>query len=162
MTEAPAVPTSIPSSAPSAEPSVAAVKLDSNKKFGMLLVTTDGNTLYTFSKDTPDVSNCTDSACVAFWPPYTIHGTPAAIKGLPGKLGTITLADGTSQLTYNDMPLYTFAIDKNPGDVNGDSLNDFGGIWHVVVTAPAQSAAKHKPRKITGGGYRPKPRPMYP
>jgi predicted lipoprotein with Yx(FWY)xxD motif len=161
--------TAAPSGAPVTAPdpaattpsnSVQAVKLDSNKMFGLLLVTTDGRTFYTFGKDTPRVSNCTASQCVAFWPPYVVSGMPAAIKGLPGTLSTITRADGTAQLAYNDMPLYTFTIDKKPGAVNGDGLNDFGGIWHVVVIAAPQSKVSKKPPKTSGGGYRPVP--MYP
>ncbi len=134
--------------------------MDSNKQFGLLLVTPDGRTLYTFGKDTPGVSSCTDGQCVAFWPPYVLSGAPAAINGLPGTLSTITRADGTAQLAYNDMPLYTFAIDKNPGDVNGDGLDEFGGIWHVVVIAAPQGEVSKKPPKTSGGGYRPVP--MYP
>jgi predicted lipoprotein with Yx(FWY)xxD motif len=37
--------------------------------------------------------------------------------------------DGTEQATYGGWPLYTFAKDTKPGDVNGQ---DSGGIWYVI------------------------------
>jgi len=32
-------------------------------------------------------------------------------------------------VTYNDLPLYYFYLDKAPGDVNGQGV---GGIWWLV------------------------------
>jgi predicted lipoprotein with Yx(FWY)xxD motif len=58
---------------------------------------------------------------------------PSAVPGLRGKLGTVTRPDGTTQLTYNDKPLYTFVQDTQPGDANGDGFTDLGGTWHVVA-----------------------------
>ena len=37
--------------------------------------------------------------------------------------------DGTYQVTYNDLPLYHYAADTAPGDVNGDGLF---GLWHLA------------------------------
>ena len=37
--------------------------------------------------------------------------------------------DGSSQLTYNDQPLYYFAEDEGPGDVNGQAAGD---AWYLV------------------------------
>jgi len=48
-------------------------------------------------------------------------------------LGEITRADGTKQVTYNDMPLYYFAGDKAPGDTTGQGV---GGAWLVAPTTP--------------------------
>ncbi len=45
---------------------------------------------------------------------------------MPGQLvGTIDAPSGT-QLTVNQLPLYTFAADAAPGDVNGQGV---GGVW---------------------------------
>jgi predicted lipoprotein with Yx(FWY)xxD motif len=112
-----------------------------NSQFGQILATADGMTLYTFAIDTPEVSNCTDSGCVAIWPPYTVDAQPTAGSSVQGKLSTITRSDGSKQVTYNGSPLYSFAFDKNPGEAKGDGLSDFGGIWHVVSVDSASGNA---------------------
>ncbi len=90
----------------------------------------NGMTLYTKSTDTTTTSSCT-GACEAAWPPYTVASAndinlPA---GLTGKVGTITRADGSLQVTYNGSPLYYYASDTKPGDVSGEGL---GGTWRVA------------------------------
>jgi predicted lipoprotein with Yx(FWY)xxD motif len=46
-----------------------------------------------------------------------------------GTLGTITRADdGTTQVTYNGLPLYFFIGDTAPGDSNGVYTN-----WEAVA-----------------------------
>ncbi len=109
------------------------VQLANNPKFGQILVASNGFTLYTFDFDLPELSRCTDSSCIKYWPPYLSSGQPKAAAGITGTLGLISRADGTLQVTYNDMPLYTFAVDKNPGDAAGDGINQFGGVWHAIV-----------------------------
>jgi predicted lipoprotein with Yx(FWY)xxD motif len=132
-----------PSQNPAAVPpeaagnSVQSVQVAENSQFGKILAAANGMTLYTFAIDTPGVSNCTDSGCVANWPPYTVDAQPTAGSSVPGKLSTITRSDGSRQVTYNGSPLYSFAFDKNPGEATGDGLNDFGGIWHVVSVGSA-------------------------
>ncbi|HWR67159.1 MAG TPA: hypothetical protein VN364_13660 [Bellilinea sp.] len=105
------------------------IKVSSNATLGKFLVDEDGMTLYLFTKDTPGVSNCTGN-CLTAWPPLLTVGSPRADDGVVGKLGTITLADGTLQVTYNDMPLYYYISDVNPGDTVGQNV---GGVWFVVA-----------------------------
>lgn len=99
---------------------------------GTYLVATNGMTLYSYSPDTPGVSNC-NGGCAIAWPPYTVSNadisTLAAGLGIDGKLATFTRADGKIQLTYKGVPLYTYVKDKNPGDTTGQGV---GGIWFVV------------------------------
>ncbi len=91
---------------------------------GTLLVAgSNGMTVYTFNKDVVNsgTSACT-GACITKWPALTVPAgsTPAGGSGVTGKLGTITRPeDGSSQVTYNGLPLYFFAGDKAPGDSNG-------------------------------------------
>jgi predicted lipoprotein with Yx(FWY)xxD motif len=122
-----------------------------NASFGEILVTTDGRTLYTFAIDTSDESKCTDLACTRYWPPYTASADPTAGSGISGNLGTLARPDGTKQITFDGKPLYTFAVDKNPGDVKGDGLNDFGGIWNVVSLTG--STTKNSSNNSAKGGY---------
>lgn len=105
------------------------IKVSSSATLGKYLVDEDGMTLYLFTKDTPGVSNCTGN-CLTAWPPLLTVGTPRADDGVVGKLGTITLADGTLQVTYNDIPLYYYISDVNPGDTVGQNV---GGVWFVVA-----------------------------
>jgi predicted lipoprotein with Yx(FWY)xxD motif len=91
---------------------------------GMILVaSSNGMTLYNFTKDTKDSgkSVCMD-ACLTTWPALTVTAgaTPVTGAGVTGKLGTITRTDnGAIQVTYNGLPLYFFKNDKAPGDLNG-------------------------------------------
>jgi hypothetical protein len=50
-------------------------------------------------------------------------------------LGTTTRDDGSTQVTYNGHPLYTYAGDTSSGTASGQGINAFGGLWYVVNTA---------------------------
>jgi predicted lipoprotein with Yx(FWY)xxD motif len=118
------------------EPAVAAgattVTLGKNDQLGSFLVDDKGMTLYLFTKDTPNTSNCYDK-CATAWPPLLTTGAPAGGEGVDAsKLGTTNRTDGTVQVTYNGWPLYYYAKDKTAGDVVGQ---DVGGVWYVVSAA---------------------------
>ena len=49
---------------------------------------------------------------------------------MTGEVGTITGTDGKLQVTIDGRPIYTFAQDKAPGDVNGQGLNS---VWYVIA-----------------------------
>jgi predicted lipoprotein with Yx(FWY)xxD motif len=106
------------------------LKVSSNATLGSYLVASNGMTLYMFTKDTANVSNCT-GACATAWPPYspTANEPLVASDSVTGQLSTITRADGTKQLTYKSVPLYFFAKDANPGDTLGQNVL---GVWFVV------------------------------
>jgi predicted lipoprotein with Yx(FWY)xxD motif len=134
------LPTAAPTTAPTTAPAAAAatVMVKNDPKLGDYLVDGKGMTLYMFTKDTPGVSNCS-GGCLTAWPPLGLPapGDLVAGPGVTGKLGFITRADGTKQVTYNDMPLYYWASDVKPGDVNGQGV---GGVWYVVPpTKPAST-----------------------
>lgn len=118
-------------SATSAAMNGSTLALSKNDKLGAFLVAANGLTLYTFAKDTAGVSNCNDK-CASAWPALTVDAsaTPVAGTGVTGKLGTITRADGKTQVTYNGKPLYFFAKDKVAGDTNGQAV---GNVWYVVA-----------------------------
>jgi predicted lipoprotein with Yx(FWY)xxD motif len=99
---------------------------------GTFLTDGSGTTLYLFTVDGPGVSNC-DGACLEAWPPLLTDGDPVAGGAVDAALlGTIERGDGTRQVTYAGRPLYFFAADAAPGDVNGQGVND---VWFVVSPA---------------------------
>ena len=99
-----------------------------------VLTTVKGFTLYWFAPDTSTRSNC-NGTCAGYWPPVTVTGTPSAGPGVTGRLGTIKRSDGTTQVTYNGHPLYTYVGDTAPGQAFGNNLNLNGGLWHEVTVS---------------------------
>jgi predicted lipoprotein with Yx(FWY)xxD motif len=67
-------------------------------------------------------------------------GQPTAGAGVTGKLGTLTRADGTMQVTSDGLPLYYWQGDAKPGDTTGDGVNGFS-VAKVGGTAPVPSAS---------------------
>ncbi|MEP7287329.1 MAG: hypothetical protein ABI947_16355 [Chloroflexota bacterium] len=108
-------------------------------KLGSVLVGPTGMTLYTFTKDTTDVSNCNDKCAVA-WPALTVKSADEFVPGinLPGKFNTITRKDSTLQVTYNGMPLYYYQDDKAIGDATGENV---GKVWFTVVPETITTAS---------------------
>ena len=101
-------------------------------KLGAILVNAKGHTLYLFTKDKSAKSSCSGT-CATYWPPATTRTKPTAGAGIKAALlGTTKRSDGSKQLTYNHHPLYGFALDKQPGQVNGQAQNAFGGHWWAV------------------------------
>jgi predicted lipoprotein with Yx(FWY)xxD motif len=96
--------------------------------FGAYLSAANGMTLYQYTKDADNVSNCT-GACATAWPPYTVSAATAASltsdPGITGKIGTIKRANGSLHVTYRGLPLYFFAQDTMPGDTKGEAVNGF-------------------------------------
>src|SRR5438105_4976653 len=113
----------------------ATVALVPNATFGTIVTDASGWTLYTWDGDSPGVSNCTD-ACAGAWPAFSSDNDLVQPAALSGTLDWIDRGDGTWQISLDGWPLYYFVRDVNPGDVNGDGVNAFGAVWHVVVAAP--------------------------
>ncbi len=108
------------------------VSVANNPKLGKILVTSGGLTLYDFRKDSGTKSACY-GACVKIWPPLTTSGGPNATGGADAsKLGTARRSDGTTQVTYNGHPLYTYVGDQRSGETSGNGITEFGGSWHAL------------------------------
>ncbi len=128
----------------------ATVSTASTPKLGTIIVNSSGMALYDFQKDTATKSACYGS-CAKIWPPLTSGGAPKAAGGAEtSKLGTIKRTDGTTQVTYNGHPLYTYTADMSPGEVNGNGITSFGGSWHALK--PSGSEATATSSATTGGG----------
>ena len=99
-------------------------------KYGKVLVTPKGMTLYYYTPDTKTASKCT-GGCASAWPPLLLpSGMKAPVKpsGLKGTLNTIKRGS-RRQVAYNGHPLYTFANDHKSGQATGQGV---GGVWFVM------------------------------
>lgn len=118
--------------APGAESGAGVVSLGNVQKLGMVLVDSNGMTLYDFHKDKGTTSSCY-GPCAEGWPPMLTEGEPSVGNGASAsKLGTTERKDGTMQVTYAGHPLYTFVEDKKPGEANGNDVSAFGGQWYAL------------------------------
>lgn len=97
---------------------------------GSVVIDGRGYVLYRSALDRPSPtrSACTGT-CTDRWLPV-----PAAaglqLSGINRELvGTYRRADGRTQLTLGGWPLYEYAGDRTPGDVNGRGV---GGTWWPV------------------------------
>ena len=108
---------------------------------GTVLVDAKGRALYRSDQERNGKVLCT-GACVSFWKPLVVSGTPKA-HSLPGKLAAVRRPDGRRQVTYNGRLLYTFTLDK-PGKVTGDGFKDAFGAhrftWHVARPTSAMGS----------------------
>jgi predicted lipoprotein with Yx(FWY)xxD motif len=123
-----------------------------NSGLGKILVDSHGRALYLFKADVGTKSACT-GACVAAWPPLRTAGRPTVGSGANSSLvSTTARSDGEPEVTYNGHPVYRFAGDTAPGDVNGEGLTAFGGEW--LALSPAGNEVTNQPSSSgSAGGY---------
>jgi predicted lipoprotein with Yx(FWY)xxD motif len=129
-TSAAAPATAAPAAAGSAAPAAEGrpmVNLGSTT-LGDVLVDGNGMTLYMFTADSGGASACTGD-CLATWPALAGDGATPGPGLDAANFASITRDDGSKQVTFYGMPLYTFSGDKAAGDVNGQGV---GGKWYVV------------------------------
>ena len=98
-----------------------------------VMASKEGKTLYTFDKDAAGKSNCS-GGCATAWPPFVVANP--ALAG--GDFSIVKRDDGAGQWAYKGKPLYFFAGDTKPGDVNGDNQ---GGVWHVIRSEAKKTSA---------------------
>jgi predicted lipoprotein with Yx(FWY)xxD motif len=135
------------------------VNAEANTTIGRtILVNTSGMTLYTLASDSSGTSTCS-AGCTSVWPPVTVASGVSAKggTGTSGVLATITRSDGSLQVTYNGMPLYTFSGDNSAGSTSGSGLKDSFGRWSVVKIGSKTTTPVAKTPTTTkapsGGGY---------
>jgi predicted lipoprotein with Yx(FWY)xxD motif len=105
------------------------VQLATNDTYGSILTDAQGRSLYMFDNDTTSKSTC-NAGCAPTWPALTVTGQTTGGGGVDAALlGTTTRDDGTTQVTYNGHPVYTYAGDNAAGDTNGEGIGD---VWHLV------------------------------
>lgn len=144
---APALPTNTPAAVLPAGPAV--VDVGQSAALGSFLVDSKGMSLYIFTKDAPNTSNCSGT-CAANWPPLLTNGAPSAGTGVNAALlGSLTRADGSIQVTYNSLPLYYFVGDKAAGDVKGEGVKN---VWYVIDPAGKSVASAPASAPASAGG----------
>jgi predicted lipoprotein with Yx(FWY)xxD motif len=133
------------------------VSVESIGDTGDVLVNPNGAALYTPDQEQNGKILCTGE-CASIWVPMTVAKgqTPTAPDDVSGDLGTIKRPDGTTQVTLDGAPLYTFTED-GAGDVTGDGFKDaFGGdhfVWHVVTVSGPSNSSEATTGSGGGGGY---------
>ena len=107
----------------------AIVSVSDHPELGTILTGASNRTLYLFTVDDRNKSNCLHG-CAMVWPPLLTVGDSIAVEGIADeRLDTVTRSDGSEQVTYNGWPLYYYAFDPSPGDTTGQNS---GEIWYVV------------------------------
>jgi predicted lipoprotein with Yx(FWY)xxD motif len=160
---------SAPATTAAAVPLTLALKAATIAKMGQVVTDNKGWVLYRFDKDTakPSKSNC-EGKCAQVWPPAITDGNPDLVGVDASFVGTVTRADGSSQLTIGGWPVYRYIGDPKPGAWKGQNV---GGTWFVVtpegkknltclptpaptaVAPPAASDAATDSSGTGGGGY---------
>jgi predicted lipoprotein with Yx(FWY)xxD motif len=111
------------------------VTLHSTATKGKVLANSAGRTLYLYTPDTKNHSNCYGT-CAQAWPPLMTTAKPIAGIGVrPALLGMTRRTNGKLQVTYNGHPLYRYIGDSAAGQTNGEGS---GGIWFVLSAAGAK------------------------
>ena len=116
------------------------VKVMKSSKYGTILVSSTGLTLYRFTLDKKGASAC-GAGCVKLWPPYLVKGKakPTAGAGATASLlGTIKRPNGGLQISYAGFALYRYSGDKKPGAMTGEG---FQHAWYAV--SPTGALVKH-------------------
>jgi predicted lipoprotein with Yx(FWY)xxD motif len=118
---------------------------------GKVVVDANGMTVYLFGADSKNHATC-DASCQNYWPP-----TPAGkASGLAATVGSTALPGGGTTGTVGGWPVYTYIGDHKPGDVTGEGVNTYGGIWYAISpsgtpvkqagASSSSSPAYHAPR----------------
>lgn len=100
-------------------------------EYGTVLVDAGCRAVYAFLTDTEGEPTCTDR-CAATWPPLVVpdDAVPEVATGLdPALFSVVEHPTDGPMLKAGDWPLYLFASDVAPGDLNGQGVGD---VWWLV------------------------------
>jgi predicted lipoprotein with Yx(FWY)xxD motif len=115
------------------QPSAATGVKVGDTALGKVLTDAKGFTLYTFKSDVAGDGKSAAEALAAVWPPLSLDAAPSNVAGASGAWAVFTRADGKKQVTYEGLPLYSYANDQAPGDTKGDKV---AGVWFAAVPQP--------------------------
>ena len=107
---------------------------------GVLVTGTGNRTLYYFKPDKATTTSAHGKSstcygpCANVWPPVLVTATPSVSSQAKAALiGVTKRKDGTTQVTYNGLPLYYYAADTKAGQVTGNHLKDGFGFWGALL-----------------------------
>src|SRR3954453_13131086 len=143
------------SSSTTAPKAAAVILAKESPDLGMILVDTQGRTVYTLTNGGKAVA-CTGASLNA-WPPVLFPSGEKTAAGGPGVKGLgVASEESGDQVTRDDLPLYTFQGDTAPGMTKGENLSSFGGTWHVVKVTGAAASSSTTPstaKSSSSGSY---------
>lgn len=102
--------------------------------FGNILATPKRQALYFWNVEKRDFKVHCTGACAKAWPPLLVRSAsavPRKLAGIRGTFGTIRRPDGKLQVTWNRLPVYTYAH-EGPARCSATTL-----------TAGSSSASRH-------------------
>jgi predicted lipoprotein with Yx(FWY)xxD motif len=117
----------------------AAIAVRSAPGYGKLLVDGSGRTLYLFTADGRGGSAC-NGACAQAWPPLYGSDTSRLGRGIvAARVTVVRRRDGRRQLAYYGHPLYYYVGDRQPGQINCQDAEEYGGHWWLVKPDGSQN-----------------------
>ena len=97
---------------------------------GRYFSTPEGLTLYITENDSVANQSTCSGDCIVAWIPFSATKPLSLPPGVPGELTLFDRDDGSTQVAYNGMPLYTYNADLGPGSTLGDGV---GGTWRLAT-----------------------------
>ena len=127
---------------------------------GPILVNAQGMTLYAFLNDTEGERTAPATASRTGRPRSSASTTSSVLD--PALCSTVENPEAGAMLKIGDWPLYTFAGDAAPGDVNGQGV---GEVWYAVApdgddgrgATPSKAAPRRPPARPRPGPRQPRP-----
>lgn len=117
--------------APNSAETVTTAVTSTSSPLGDILVGSNGLAVYGFTNDVDATSACYGT-CAEAWPPVIVGPDWDVAPGLDsGIFNAVARDDGQLQLVAGKWPLYYFAGDTVPADLNGQGSGD---VWFVVGT----------------------------
>ena len=101
-----------------------------DSRFGNILATPGHRAIYFWKTEKKDFKVHCTGACAKAWPPLIVRkaaSVPAHVAGIRGTFAVIKRPDGKLQVTFNRLPIYTYAH-EGPDQVLCDNV----GGWFVV------------------------------
>ncbi len=99
-------------------------------QFGTVLATKGRKALYWWNVEKKGFRVRCTGACAKAWPPLIVRSrasVPKRVKGVRGTFGVVRRPDGRLQVTWNRLPIYTYAHER----ARQVLCNDVDG-WFVV------------------------------
>lgn len=113
------------------EPTPGTIIKTGDSQFGPMLFDGNGQAIYIWELEDSSTAECYGDCAVA-WPPVLTNGAPIASENVNNELlGVTKRTDGTTQVTYNNHPLYYYAHEK-VGEVKCHNISTHGGLWWVI------------------------------